>query len=82
MENLVEQKQAVVINAFEKSIGKSIPLVDKIDKSKMGVTIADNNILGLSLTFTSLSKITENICDLCNLEVLVLGYNKLKELPE
>ena len=82
----VTPKQAQVLRDLEDLIGKTIPPLNlymfKIDMSKFGVSVEDDNVTILELCNQGLTSLPESIGYLTSLQKLSLRENSLLTLPE
>lgn len=88
----MEEEQYQVLEDLEKQIGKSIRYRYKISPNRVGVTVAGNNVIELSLRLCGLysrisgdklyTNIPESITNLKSLKKLNLNNNSLFTLPE
>lgn len=78
----VNPEHAEVLVKLEKIIGSSIPLVDEIRWSGVGVEIKEDNVIVLGLNECELITLPESIGNLISLQALYLYGNQLISLPE
>ncbi|MHA1311697.1 MAG: leucine-rich repeat domain-containing protein [Candidatus Helarchaeota archaeon] len=78
----VNYREAVALQELEKIIGKSIPVVNKIEWGTVGMVLSDNKVLGLGLYECGLTTLPESFGNLINLKELSLKVNQLTTLPK
>ncbi|MHA1728666.1 MAG: leucine-rich repeat domain-containing protein [Promethearchaeota archaeon] len=73
-----------IITEIEKFLGKSIPKVDEIGISSLGIQYKNNTeeVKGLCLNHCKLKSIPVSICELKTLQILDLAFNEIEIIPD
>ncbi len=79
----IPQSKADILQEIEKITNNQFTLVNKIESStKMGFSVENNKVVGISLYECGISTLPESIGKLESLQGLYLGSNQLTTLPE
>lgn len=82
-ENLgIKPEEIKTLLDLEKVIKKELKIIETISMDSYGITIKDNNVVGLGLYDCELENFPEPILKLQSLQKLNLAYNKLRTLPD
>jgi len=91
LNNAIKPEDEKILMTLEKIIGTSLPIVEKIGYDTRGVQVIKKTIIGVGLSGIELQKPAETsqfkellatLLQLKSLQILFLGSNKLRELPE
>ncbi|NHJ49050.1 MAG: leucine-rich repeat domain-containing protein, partial [Asgard group archaeon] len=76
------ERDALALNKIEEIIGKPLSEVEEIERETIGIKAKDNKVVGLGLFKQGLTELPKSVCDLLDLELLWIRYNKMSVLPE